>query len=182
MAARKKSRSNTASKRPKAKVVTKAKLVRKKTIVKAKAKAPARKAARAKADRKVPETLRLKAYAPSLTVNDLGKSISFYRDGLGFFVADEWKDGDVLRGVMLRAGVTELGLSQDDGKQGMDRKKGQGFRLYCYTAQDPDSVAERLKAAGYSLTDETADHPAWGVRSFSVDDPDGFHLTIAREL
>jgi len=33
-----------------------------------------------------------------------------------------------------------------------------------------------------ALTEDPEDHPAWGVRSFSVDDPDGFHLTIARKL
>ena len=26
------------------------------------------------------------------------------------------------------------------------------------------------------------DHPTWGVRSFAIDDPDGFHLTVARDL
>jgi uncharacterized glyoxalase superfamily protein PhnB len=83
---------------------------------------------------------------------------------------------------MLRAGACELGLSQDDWKLGHDRKKGVGFRLWCDTAQDVDAVAARLKTGGYALTEEAGDHPAWGVRSFSIDDPDGFHLTIARSL
>ena len=191
MATKKKSRAKTASKRPKAKVVKKKKVVKqKKTVAKAKAKPVAKKAAPvAKAsgsaalkDRRMPETLRLKSFTPSLTVNDLAKSIAFYGDGLGFFVGEKWMDGDVLRGVMLKAGAMEFGLSQDDGKLGADRKKGQGFRIYCNTAQDPDALASRLKAAGYSLKDEPADHPEWGVRTFSVDDPDGFHLTVARDL
>jgi len=152
-----------------------------------KAEAPAARAAKraraaARKARRAPETLRLKSFTPSLTVNDLGKSLAFYTDALGFFVGERWQDGDVLRGVMLKAGASELGLSQDDWKLGKDRKKGVGFRIWCDTAQDVDAVAARVKAAGFKLTEEPEDHPAWGVRSFSVDDPDGFHLTIARDL
>jgi uncharacterized glyoxalase superfamily protein PhnB len=138
--------------------------------------APAHKA------RRLPETLRLMSFTPSLTVNDLARSLAFYTEALGFFVGERWNDGDVLRGAMLKAGGCELALSQDDWKQGRDRKKGAGFRIWCDTAQDIDTLAARVKAAGCALTEEPEDHPAWGVRSFSVDDPDGFHLTIARKL
>jgi len=132
--------------------------------------------------RRAPETLRLKSFTPSLTVSDLRRSIVFYTEALGFFVGESWTDGDLLRGVMLKAGASELGLSQDDWKLGRDRKKGAGFRIWCDTAQDIDAIAARVKAAGFSLTEKPEDHPAWGVRSFSVDDPDGFHITIARNL
>lgn len=156
----------------------------------AKKAAAARKAALpAKADkapalkvRSLPETLRLSGFTPSLTVNDLSRSLAFYTDGMGFIVGERWSDGDVLRGVMLKAGECELGLSQDDWKQGRDRQKGAGFRIWCDTAQDIDAIAARLKAAGATLTEEPQDNLAWGVRSFSVDDPDGFHLTVARKL
>jgi catechol 2,3-dioxygenase-like lactoylglutathione lyase family enzyme len=132
--------------------------------------------------RRLPETLRLTGFTPSLTVNDLAKSLAFYTGPLGFIVGQEWKDGEVLRGAMLKAGACELAISQDDGKLGTDRKKGLGFRIWCYTVQDIDAIAARLKAAGHALTEEPADHPAYGVRSLSVDDPDGFHLTLARRL
>jgi len=123
------------------------------------------------------ETLRLRSLEPSLTVGDLTRSVQFYSDVLGFFVADRWTDGGVLRGVMLKAGVCELALSQDDWAKGRNRKKGEAFRLSCETAQDIDTLAARIKAAGGRLTEEPTDHP-WGRRSLSVDDPDGFHLTI----
>jgi catechol 2,3-dioxygenase-like lactoylglutathione lyase family enzyme len=177
--ASKKSRAKGGSKRPKAKIV------RKKAIAKAKApakKAPAAAPARVIKERKLPETLRLKSFTPSLTVNDLMKSIDFYTGGLGFFIKERWADGDVLRGVMLKAGASELGLSQDDGKLGTDRKKGQGFRIWCDTSQNLDTIASSLKSKGYPLTQEPADNPAWGVRSFSFDDPDGFHFTFAQDL
>ena len=126
------------------------------------------------------ETLRLRSLEPSLTVDDLERSLRFYTDVLGFIVSDRWTDGGVLRGVMLKAGVCELGLSQDDWAKGRNRKKGEAVRISCQTAQDIDALAARIKAGGGRLTEEPQD-TAWGTRSLSVDDPDGFHLTIYRK-
>ena len=127
-----------------------------------------------------PETLRLRAASPILTVNDLERSLKFYTDALGFIVKERWKaDRGASQGVMLLAGVCELGLSQDDWEKGRDRKKGEGFRIWCQTAQDVDGLARRVKAAGFALTEEPRNE--YDGRSFSVDDPDGFHLTIHRE-
>jgi len=125
------------------------------------------------------ETLRLRSLEPSLTVDDLERSLRFYTDVLGFIVSDRWTEGGVLRGVMLKAGVCELGLSQDDWAKGRNRKKGEAVRISCQTAQDIDALASRIKAGGGRLTEEPQD-TAWGTRSLSVDDPDGFHLTIYR--
>lgn len=127
-----------------------------------------------------PETLRLSSLEPSFTVNDLERSVRFYTEVLGFIVSERWTEGGVLRGVMLKAGMCDLGLSQDDWAKGRDRQKGQGMRIWCKTAQDVDALAARIKAAGGRLTEEPKDQP-WGARSFSVEDPDGFHLTIYRE-
>ena len=130
----------------------------------------------ARPSRRAPVSLRLRSTTASFTVNDLARSLAFYTEALGFVVKERWNDGGVLRGVMLKAGVCELGLSQDDWAKGRDRKKGEAFRLWCETAQDVDALAARVKAAGHVLSEEPRDE--WGGRSFSVDDPDGFHITI----
>src|SRR5438034_9667830 len=140
--------------------------------------AAARKAERRHRD---PESLRLRSFEPSFTVNDIEASVRFYTDVLGFVVGQRWtNDGGVLRGVMLKAGTCELGLSQDDFAKGRDRAKGVGVRVWCKTAQDIDALASRIKAGGGKLTEGPIDMP-WGGRSLSVDDRDGFHLTIYRE-
>jgi uncharacterized glyoxalase superfamily protein PhnB len=82
--------------------------------------------------------------------------------------------------MMLKAGASQLSLSQDDWARGRDRKKGEGVRIWCRTAQDIDRLAARIKAAGGHLTAEPKDQP-WGGRSLAVDDPDGYHLTISRD-
>jgi uncharacterized glyoxalase superfamily protein PhnB len=150
------------------------------------AKRPTRKTARAargakRQKRKTePETLRLRSIEPALTVADLQRSIKFYSGALGFFIGDRYTDnGGTLQGVMLKAGVCEIGLSQDDWAKGRDRQRGGAMRIYCATVQDVDRLAARVKAAGYQLTEEPHDQ-SWGGRAFSVDDPDGFHLTIYR--
>jgi lactoylglutathione lyase len=130
--------------------------------------------------RRNPETLRLRSIEPSFTVGDLGKSIRFYTEVLGFIVGERWTHEGVLRGVMLRAGACEIGLSQDDWAKGRDRKKGEGMRIWCGTGQDIDALAARIRAAGGRLTEEPKDQ-AWGARSLSLNDPDGFGLTIYRE-
>ena len=126
------------------------------------------------------ETLRLRSIEPTFTVNDIERSVQFYTGVLGFIVIEEITDGARLQGVLLQAGVCTLGLSQDDWAKGRDRKKGEGMRIWCKTAQDIDAMAKRIMAAGGRLADEPKNQP-WGVRSLSVTDPDGFVLTIYQD-
>jgi predicted enzyme related to lactoylglutathione lyase len=119
--------------------------------------------------------LHVKELMPSLTVNDLPKSIAFF-EGLGFSIDERWEDRGVLLGVMLRAGETQIGLSQDDWKKGRDRQKGIGLRLYLTTSQDVDQLAQRVRDAGIPL--DSPPHDMEGGRGFNVTEPSGFQLTI----
>ena len=122
------------------------------------------------------KTLQGTAVMPSLTVNDLQKSLDFF-GALGFEVEDRWEENGVLLGAMLKAGNARLGLSQDDGKKGRDRIKGVGMRIYIEAADDIDEVAARAKAAGVTLQSEPHDTD-WGNRAFEVIEPSGFAMTI----
>ena len=126
------------------------------------------------------ETLRLRTVEPVFTVSDINRSLRFYTDVLGFILDERYTgDGGVLQGVMLKAGVCRLGLSQDDWKKGRDRQRGVAVRVWCTTVQDIDALAARIKAAGGALA-SGPQKETWGGRSIAVDDPDGFHLTIYR--
>ena len=114
---------------------------------------------------------------PSLTVNNLQQSLDFF-GGLGFEIEDRWEENGKLLGAMLKAGDARLGLSQDDGKKGLNRVKGVGMRIYIEAADDIDQVAARAKASGIALTKEPHDTD-WGSRAFEVTEPSGFLLTIA---
>ena len=56
--------------------------------------------------RQQPESLRLRSMMPTFTVGDIERSVAWYRDGLGFYVAERWEDGGKLRGARLKAGAT----------------------------------------------------------------------------
>jgi len=144
----------------------------------ARGRARAKSTRRAFVDRKKPETLRLRSAGPSLTVNDIHKSLAFYRDVLGFTLGEHYEHDGRLAGVELKAGQVSFWLSQDDWKKGKDRVKGQGFRIYCSTTQDVDALAAKVKARGGTLAQEPTSQP-WGGRDFGVVDPDGFAITIA---
>ena len=123
------------------------------------------------------EAVQISAIVPSLTVDDLQKSIAFY-EALGFSIDERWEDKGTLLGVMLRAGKTEIGLNQDDWKKGRDRTKGVGVRLSISTTRgNVDELARRAKSAGIMLKSEPRD-TEWNSRAFELIDPSGFLLTI----
>jgi lactoylglutathione lyase len=116
----------------------------------------------------------------SLTVNDLQKSLTWYRDVLGFEVDRQHEREGKLMAVSLRAGNVRLLIGQDDGAKGWDRAKGEGFSMQITTDESIDEIANRIKAAGGTLMSEPADAP-WGARFFRLHDPDGFRLTISSD-
>jgi catechol 2,3-dioxygenase-like lactoylglutathione lyase family enzyme len=86
------------------------------------------------------------------TVTDLERSIRFYSDVLGFVVSDRYHGSDgALQGVMLKAGVCELGLSQDDWAKGRDRQRGVAVGIWCTTART-SARWRSIKARNYPLT------------------------------
>src|SRR6187431_3434591 len=118
------------------------------------------------------EAVQISAIIPTLTVDDLQKSITFY-EALGFAINERWEEKGTLLGVMLRAGKTEIGLNQDDWKKGRDRKKGIGVRLsISTTAGNVDEIAKRARTADITLQSDPQ-ATEWKSRAFEVSDPSG---------
>jgi catechol 2,3-dioxygenase-like lactoylglutathione lyase family enzyme len=126
------------------------------------------------------ESLQVTSIVPNFTVDDLQKSIAFY-EALGFAVGERWEENGALLGIMLGAGKTQIGLSQDDWKKGRDRKKGVGMRMFLATTQNVDEIAARARSAGIKLESQPHD-TEWKTRAFEVTDPSGFLLTISSEM
>jgi uncharacterized glyoxalase superfamily protein PhnB len=125
--------------------------------------------------------LQLRSAAPSLTVNDIAKSMAWYCDVLGFVVKQRWEQNGVLLGGELKAGGGTVYIGQDDWKKGRDRVKGEGVRLYLYvkTRRDVDRLAAGITARGGTLASEP--HDEWGARSFNLEDPTGYKITVSSE-
>ena len=122
--------------------------------------------------------LQARTLVPTLTADDLGRSIRFY-EGLGFAITERMEEEGTLRGVMMEAGGATLGVSQDDFAKGKARVKGVGMRLYLETEQDIEALANQAIQAGIRLDQGPAPLP-WGPMGFTVTDPDGFKLTISK--
>ena len=114
----------------------------------------------------------------SLSVDDLEKSLAWYRDLLGFSVHQKHERGGKLMAVSLNAGDVRILITQDDGARGTDRVKGEGFSMMITTDQSIDDVAKRIVDGGGTLELAPTDTPM-GVRIFRVRDPDGFKFTIS---
>ena len=143
-----------------------------------KARQPAAKKRKTIRKRKQPETLRIRSCAPGFTVNDIDKSIAWYRDVLGLVVGQKWEENGKVLGAEMKAGSVAFWIGQDDWKMGRDRRKGVGFRIFCKTAQDIDKLAKGIKARG-GVLDHEPKTQSWGTRDFGITDPDGFRITIA---
>jgi uncharacterized glyoxalase superfamily protein PhnB len=119
----------------------------------------------------------------SITCKDLEASIRFYRDAIGFAVAQTFENDGRVVAAVVAAGDCRIVLNQDDGKLGWDRIKGQGFYLQVNVAgaADVDAAAARITAAGGALLSEPTDR-AWGVRMFQFKDLDGFKLGVSTPL
>ena len=118
----------------------------------------------------------LQTVAPGFTCGDVEKSIAWYSNVLGFNVKQRWENEGKLMGAEMNSGSVTFNLGQDDWKMGRDRVKGVGLRMYITTGPRIDQLADAIKSRGGTLTQEPTD--TWGMRTFAIDDPDGFKLTF----
>lgn len=118
----------------------------------------------------------MSAATPGFTVADIQRSVAWYRDVLGFVVNERWESNGRLEAVEMRSGSVSFFLGQDDWRRGRTRVKGQGVRIYCSTLRDVDAFAQHVRSKGSPLTQSPTTE--MGMRSFSVDDPDGYQITI----
>lgn len=114
--------------------------------------------------------------APGFTANDAKATIAWYIDVLGFKLAEEWIIEGVFRGGSVSHGAVQINIGQDDWKMGRDRVKGQGTHTYIETTLNVDKYAADIKSRGGVLVTEPTD--GWGLRAFTMADPDGFKVTF----
>jgi len=123
----------------------------------------------------------------TLAVSNLGRALSFYRDGLGLettgVIGTQWPGDEVnpagdivmfnLRGGLVLALYPDLAK---DAKVPLPPPSTGAFSLghLVDTRGEVDSVLAQAEAAGATLTDQ-AHERAWGIYSGYFRDPDG-HL------
>ncbi len=110
---------------------------------------------------------------PLLFVQDIARSLDFYRDRLGFEVVHEAQNDGQVFWCRLKRDHSSLMLQQAEPEDGEPQGRGRGVVLY-FVCDDADAMHADLTARGLDLPEpETA---YYGMRQVSVVDPDGYDL------
>lgn len=113
----------------------------------------------------------------TLHVNDIRRSVAFYRDVLGLRVMGEVLDTPDFGWAEIEvAPRVKLGLHADVGKMEEGARPPGGATGFYFAVADVDAVVKRLKAKGAKVVDEPADK-SYG-RDAYVEDPDGNVIAI----
>ncbi|GAA2006742.1 VOC family protein [Microbacterium ulmi] len=108
--------------------------------------------------------------------DDIGVSVAFYRDVLGFELERDERDADAPYAT-LRRGDVRLGLARRPPVENSSvRRPPAGVEL---VLEVDDLVAERARvlAAGWPLDDDLVRRP-WGLTDFRVVDPSGYYWRL----
>lgn len=148
----------------------------------------------------------LRRLVPYLRVDDMHRSVAFYRDALGFEITSSIGEGPELfwaqlerDGVSLMVSLGFIEILGTDGAEVTDRELHREGRTndhgttrdrrgntylnvssYVYV-DDADAIHAQILRAGYRTLTEPEDQEH-GIRSFHVADPDGYVLSIAHLL
>lgn len=150
--------------------------------------------------------MRFRRLVPYFRVNDMHRSIAFYRDALGFQTVETIGEGEDLFWAQLQrdevaimvslgfieilgtkgAEVTDPALHQEgrtnDHGTTRDRLGNEYLNVSTYLyVDDADELYGQILRAGYATLTEPEDQE-YGIRSFHVEDPDGYVLSIAHLL
>lgn len=146
---------------------------------------PARKIAKKKPVKK-PEADQFNyGVAPILTVTDMERSIAFYQDQLGFDVPMILRDpqGKAQHAILNRGNAMLMigpEMASAEKPALSTTPKGFGVELYV-NLTEIDNYYEQVRSKGVTIREELKDQ-FWGDRTFSLDDPDGYHLTFAKNI
>jgi len=111
----------------------------------------------------------LQTIMPELPFDDVPAAVVHYRDVLGFTI--NYEQSDIA--VMDRDAIRVLLIARTPEHKGIGS-------AYVYVS-DADALHAELLAKDANVKGDPASHP-WGLRDFSVVDPEGNRLTFGQPL
>ena len=118
-----------------------------------------------------------------LLVEDMPRTLGFYRDTLGLAVAADL-GGFVELNVnerFLLALFLRSGMRESEPGIAINPVAGQHAALV-FEVKDLDQYCAGLRAKGVEFASAEADHPEWGLRTAFLRDPDGSLLCLYEGL
>ena len=119
------------------------------------------------------ETTAVRGLTPLLFVEDIARSLAFYRDLLGFEMTQDWSPEGNLAWCSLKRGGAALMLQQACEEDGPADGRGRGVGFF-FLCDDANELHVELHARGLSL-----DPPKlafYGMNQLFLRDPDGYEL------
>jgi uncharacterized glyoxalase superfamily protein PhnB len=116
----------------------------------------------------------LQAAAPVFVVEDVKRSVDYYRKALGFRVEFTHGEPAAYAGIERDNVAVHLQAARDS-----KRKSGQSA-MYVFV-EDVDALHGELRSRGAKIANEPKDYP-YGMRDFDVHDLDGNALCFGMEL
>ena len=115
-----------------------------------------------------------------LFVQDLERSLAFYRDVIGVPFRLEGDGYLEFATQGARFGLYDRNRLEELTGQGPGAPEHPGGEVV-FLVEDVDAEAARLRAAGAAVLAGPVDRP-WGHRTLHVEDPDGFVVELAVEI
>ncbi|HEY4251706.1 MAG TPA: VOC family protein [Roseomonas sp.] len=117
---------------------------------------------------------RIEAFSTVLPVAEMDRSISYYVEGLGF--RENFRIGEPATYVMLCRGALSVQLMP-----GLRAPRAVGMAAIYAFVRELDALHAEFTARGVPIEMPLQDHP-YGMREFSIRDPDGNRLTFGQEV
>jgi catechol 2,3-dioxygenase-like lactoylglutathione lyase family enzyme len=115
-----------------------------------------------------------------LTVDDLERAATFFRDGLGLNQLAMFENNGG-RGLLLDAGHATLELFDRQQASAIDQievgRRVAGSMRLAFRTSDSESLAHRLESVGAELIAGPVETP-WGDRNVRLVGPEGVQLTL----
>jgi catechol 2,3-dioxygenase-like lactoylglutathione lyase family enzyme len=123
-----------------------------------------------------------------ITVNDLDKSLSFYRDALGLEVRSDVASGDFRWVTLGSEAQPDLAIVLSEPHAGRSQADGDALQelltkgvlpMIIFSSDDLSATFEKVLASGAEVLQEPIDQP-WGPRDCAFRDPSGNMVRISQ--
>ena len=115
---------------------------------------------------------------PLLSVQDIERSVQFYRDQLGFALVGRADAQGKMFWCRLERGGASIMLQQAEDEDGPAEGRGRGVAFY-FVCDDADAIYAELSSCGLQLDPPKVAY--YGMKQLFVPEPDGYCICFESE-